>query len=88
MSIEFQEERFSSAYSGIPGQEDAGSTLGNWLIRNGLAKDAASANIILIIVAIVIFAISIYFWIFGFSGPGSNDNQVLPDTIIEEPLNS
>lgn len=45
------------------------SKMASWMVKVGLAKDASSANLIMTIGALLIFGISIYFFIFGFSAP-------------------
>ncbi len=50
-----------------------------FLIRKGIAKDAKTANIILVIFALVCFAIT--FWTFP-----KSDNTPAPAPVIEEPI--
>lgn len=50
-----------------------------FLIRKGIAKDAKTANIILVIFALVCFAIT--FWTFP-----RNDNTPAPAAIVAEPI--
>lgn len=63
---------------GVPQQEKSGSKMGDWLVRSGLAKDASAANIILTIASLLVFGVSIYFFMFGFSKPTFSGPQQLP----------
>jgi hypothetical protein len=67
MSIEFDEYN----YTQVSDQSKAktGSKMGDWLVRMGIAKNAFAANLILTIVAVLIFALSIYFFMYGFNLP-------------------
>lgn len=50
-----------------------------FLIRKGIAKDAKTANIILVVFAIACFAIT--FWTFP-----KNDNTPAPAPVVAEPI--
>ena len=84
MDVKFDEDHFGSR-NGNPGtlpQAHVGKDpiIAAWLINSGLVKDAHSANILLTILSLVMFAASIYFLVFGFSRP-----QALgPQNIQEE----
>lgn len=81
MGIEFQEEKFSKYNrSGLPNSQVKNSLFVRVLITNGIVKDVASANIFLTVMSLLIFALSIYVFIFGFSLPEkSRQNPVPPD---------
>lgn len=60
MSVEFDEEaKFNSLYSKSISRPSTGLT--GWLINVGISKDEKDARNIMIIVAIICFALSIYF---------------------------
>jgi hypothetical protein len=59
MAVEFnQEKEFNQLYET---SSNSGSGLANWIIKVGIAKDENGANIAMIIVAIISFALTIYF---------------------------
>jgi hypothetical protein len=71
MSVEFDEEK-KQVYRGTgPEKPRTGSKMGDWLVLSGVAKNAKSANIILSILAVCIFGLSLYFFVFGFHAPHS-----------------
>ncbi len=81
MNVQFDEDNFGQV--GRPGMPQAQKTPGEskmagWLVRAGLAKDASSANVIMTVSALIIFSISIYFFIFGFSAPVVSGPQRAP----------
>lgn len=68
MSFEFeQENNFRS--NQFVNANSSGSKMVNFLMKQGVVKDAESANIILILCALVAVSASIYFFIFGFNLP-------------------
>ena len=89
MGVQFDEDNFGrKTYSNYSvDQSSAGDATGmaKWLINNGLAKDVISANILLIIAALIVFFVSIYFFKYGVALPGSQEApQVLgPAPILE-----
>ena len=87
MSIEFQDEKFSSNQFNQVGSS-SGSKMVDFLIKNGVVKDAASANIILIVGSLVFIAISIYIFVYGFNLPQSNtpapSNRALPSELDQD----
>lgn len=72
-NVEFDE----NYKKGVPGQlpTRTGSKMGDWLVKKGIAASAESANLILIIFGIVIFALSIYVFIYGFNLPPTSTPQ-------------
>lgn len=67
MSIEFQEDKFEKySRNTLPGTQAKNSKLAQWLVEKAIVKNIASANIFLTIVALLIFGVSIYIFIFGF----------------------
>ena len=70
MSIEFQDENFTPRqFGGLPADQKSGSAMVDFLINKGIVKDAASANMILIITSLIFIAMSVYFFVYGFSLP-------------------
>ncbi len=70
MNVEFEEDNFKpTPVSGGSFNSQSGSKMTNWLVKSGFAKDASSANMIMTIVAFVIFALSIYVFKYGFNLP-------------------
>ena len=73
MNVQFDEDNFGQTLR--PGMPPAAiktpgeSKMASWLVKVGLAKDSSSANVIMTIGALLIFGISIYFFVFGFSAP-------------------
>lgn len=55
------------------------------LIDWGLVNDKNAANVLLVVIALVFFAISIFFFIRVFSGPGggSSTTEPLPPELLE-----
>jgi hypothetical protein len=81
MSFEFEpQENFNR--SQLSNTSSSGSAMVDFLIRQGLVKDAASANMILVIFAILGLALSAYFFVYGFNLP---QGDVAP-TSIQEPI--
>ncbi len=73
MGIEFEEyDSGSNRYNDIP---KTGSKMGDWLVKNGFATSPIGANMILIIMAVVVFGLSLYFFVFGFSLPFQSAQQ-------------
>lgn len=71
MSIEFQEDKFEKYNRNtLPGAQVKSSKFAEWLIKKGIVKSMAAANMFLTVVALLIFGISIYIFIFGFNFPG------------------
>jgi hypothetical protein len=90
MGIEFQEENFAPQRfvpGGIPAQNKSGSKMVDFLIKQGIVKDASSANIVLIFAALLFLGLSIYFFIFGFNLPTFSQNSSEESQIeeIEQP---
>jgi hypothetical protein len=71
MSVEFDENNFSRTTPRFASEQksNSGSKMGDWLIRNGIATSPNAANIILLILGILVFAISFYIFIYGFNLP-------------------
>ncbi len=70
MNVEFEEDHFKpTPVSGALGNAGSNSKMANLLVKYGLAKDVSSANVIMTIGAIVIFAFSIYVFKYGFALP-------------------
>lgn len=68
MSFEFEtQENFGG--NRFPNTSSSGSKMVDFLIKKGFVKDAASANIILILCALIAVSASIYFFVFGFNLP-------------------
>ncbi len=85
MNVQFDEDNFSGPqnFGGMPQQpqSSSGSGMIGWMVRSGLAKDTNSANVILTILALIVFGISIYFFMFGFSKPTFSGPQQPPQEI-------
>ncbi len=79
MNVEFEEENYK--HNDVD-QVKTGSAVGNWLVKSGFAKDASSANIIMISGAVFIFGISAYFFVYGFNLPTFG---TAPDTNVQLP---
>lgn len=77
MGIEFQEDNFGSRNFGNGSfqPDKTGSKMIDFLIKNGIVKDAASANVVLILVALCALGLSIYFFIYGFNFPQGTPTQ-------------
>jgi hypothetical protein len=61
MSIEFdQDNEFMKIYANKNSSSSSGG-INNWLVKKGIAKDSKGADMIMIIVSVVCFAIAIYF---------------------------
>ena len=71
MSVEFDEEVKRNFRGAGPEKPRTGSKMGDWLVLSGIAKDAKTANIILICCTVFIFGASIYFFVYGFNLPHS-----------------
>ena len=69
-NIKFDEENYNKNIYRNSGSQEAKGFAG-FLIKNGLAKSAKSANIISIVVALCFFGISIYVFAYGFNTPPS-----------------
>jgi hypothetical protein len=72
MSVEFDEEKKLSYREFFPEKPGTGSKMGDWLLSSGIAKDAKTAHIILVSATALIFASSIYFFVYGFHLPHSS----------------
>ncbi len=72
MSIQFEEQNYQSSSFATQGTGQSKSELVNFFIKQGLVKDEAGANMILVVGSLMFIALSIYFFIFGFSLPSSN----------------
>ncbi len=60
MTVEFNEEKeFSKDYNT---QKTQKSGMSLWLIKNGITKTERGSQILLIMVAIICFALAIYFY--------------------------
>lgn len=87
MSIEFQDNSLSSGqFNNFSGnQGSSGSAMVDFLIKNGIVKDAAAGNLVLIAGSLIFIGISIYFFIFGFNLPqGSQPAAVQSQTTSAE----
>ncbi len=75
MNVQFDEDNFGQTLR--PGMQPVElktpgeSKMASWLVKVGLAKDASSANVIMTIGALLVFGISVYFFVFGFSAPAA-----------------
>ena len=58
-----------------------------WLINKGIVKNAAQANMILLGIAIVAFALSLYFFFFAGPRPGKINPATIPAAIGPGPVN-
>lgn len=68
MSFEFEpQENFNR--SQLSSTSSSGSAMVDFLIKQGIVKDAASANVILVVSTLLGIALSIYFFVFGFNLP-------------------
>lgn len=65
-NVQFDGENYAPAESYY---SDAPKGLTGWLVRKGLAKDAASANKILIGIALIALVCAGYFFITSLGGP-------------------
>lgn len=84
MSFEFEQENFNrNQFTNT--SSSSGSAMVDFLIKQGIVKDAATANAILVIGALLGIALSIYFFIFGFSLP---QRTPAPVPIAEEGIPS
>ena len=63
MSIQFNEPEYTPAP--VAAKKPAGLSLTGLVIKAGLAKDEAGANIVLIIVLLVVIALTIGVWLLG-----------------------
>lgn len=86
MSIEFQDSSLSSGQFNNFNQQSSGSAMVDFLIRNGIVKDAATGNLVLVVGSLIFIAISIYFFIFGFSLPQSTPAPIVSPTPVSEEL--
>jgi hypothetical protein len=73
MSFEFEQENFQG--NQFTNTSSSGSVMVDFLIKQGIVKDATSANIALGLVAFVGILLSIYFFIFGFNLPQPTPQQ-------------
>ncbi len=86
MGIEFQEERFSSNQFNQGGSSASGSKMVDFLIKQGIVKDPAAANVMLVVASLFFIALSIYFFVYGFSLPQSapaTPQRPLPSANVE-----
>ena len=74
-NIQFEEENFKS-HRTDQDKIKTGSKISDWIIKMELAKDANSANLIMIIATILFFGASIYVFVYGFNLP--QKQQVFP----------
>ncbi len=90
MSIEFNEDNFGSRQIGqMPGintGQKSGSFMVDFLIKHQIVQNAATANIILVVCALICIGLSIYFFIFGFSIPNFNNTPPASAPILEEQI--
>lgn len=85
MSIEFQDSSLSSGQFNNFNQQSSGSAMVDFLIKNGVVKDAAAGNLVLVVGSLIFIAISIYIFIFGFSLPKGNQPQpTVPQSAAQE----
>ena len=82
MGVQFDEDNFTRkqyrSYAAVPGVEGDTRGVAGWLIRNGLAKSALSANIILMIVLSLVFMIAFHVFNNGLVIPGNKKVPVQP----------
>ena len=90
MSVDFQENFSSTQFNnGQFNPSSSGSAMVDFLIKQGIAKDAATANIILVVFSLLFIGVSIYLFIFGFSLPQSTPDlppvpaEPLPEEALE-----
>jgi hypothetical protein len=62
MGVEFNEDQNWNRPSYNNGQSNSTPKIAGWLISKGIAKDIAGANKIQLGVAVVFFALSLYFF--------------------------
>ena len=89
MNVQFDEDNFGRrGNQPLVPQVDTqgGSAMAKWVVRSGLAKDTASADMVLTICAILIFGLSVYFFVFGFSKPTFLGPEPRPATGLPRPL--
>lgn len=82
MGVQFDEDNFTRkqyrSYASIPGVEGDTRGMAGWLIRNGFAKTALSANIILMIVMFLVLLFSYHVFNNGLVIPGNKKIPVQP----------
>lgn len=86
MSIEFDGDNFGVRQGGIntsSTNSSSGSAMVDLLIKNGIAKDESSANVILVVGALFLIALSIYFFIYGFNLPQKSTPPTTPPPVLE-----
>jgi hypothetical protein len=85
MGIEFQEENFNNQQFSQNIDQKSGSVMVDFLIRKGVVKDAATANIFLVVVALIFIVISIYLFVYGFELPGASSvPPVQVDPVLQQ----
>lgn len=75
MSVEFDENNTPTHPRYIQDKPQTGSKMGDWLVKKGLATGPGGANIILIIIAILVFGLSVYFFVYGLNLPFQGSAQ-------------
>ncbi len=80
-NIQFDEGQFRSNQS-YQSPDEKGMV--GWLIKKGVAKDAKTANIILVVFAIICFVVT--FWTFPKENTGAVTEQVAPEYVSEEEI--
>ncbi len=80
MGVQFDEDNFGrktyTSYASSQVEASEAKGMAKWLINNGLAKDSMSANILLIIGALIVFFLAIYFFKYGLALPGAQEVPV------------
>jgi hypothetical protein len=83
MSFEFEPQESFNRNQFSSNTGSSGSVMVDFLIKQGIVKDAASANAVLTTFALLGIAASIYFFIFGFNLP-QGDTPTPPSVVQEE----
>ena len=78
MSVEFPEEKFDAGGNDYVVKKTP--TMVKWVMKTGIAKDEKQANIILIVIAILFLALSLYI----FANTGSNQKGTAGALYIED----
>jgi len=81
--MEFNEEQYFSDSDNFQAKNPKFAQL---LINWGLVKDANSANVFLIVFAIIVLIVSLFFWAKIFKTPGGNNVPPRADFNQEQPF--
>lgn len=69
MALQYETDQYQRKSFSVGG----GKGMAEWLVRKGWAKNAAGANLVLLIFAVVLIGVS--FWLFSLTGPQRDGSE-------------